>query len=200
MERVCIGLGGCSDTLTEYANCSSDVQIEVKQDESCNRDILTLIKESNGVPVTSIDLDSLKSERFNVAFIQNKVQYCEHCYDGVISGFETGIDCGGDCRACKFEGWKIPALLISGILLFITLVLLIPLSSMARSDANLVEGIRKLIKSGETALGEEDRNTAENNFRRIKWLYVQIESAAKKKLILKEMQRYHKKIKAFSEF
>ena len=95
---------------------------------------------------------------------------------------------------------KIPIILVSGLLALLVLVLLIPLSKMARSDSNLIYDIRNLIKSGEAALEEEDRKKAENNFKEMKWIYIQMENAANKKLILKEMQKYHKKIKAFSEF
>ncbi len=199
-ERECYDANYCAKNYTDSANCTSNIEIETRQEEECNRDILTLFEKDKQTPLTTIDIDSIKLSKLDVAFIQKKVEYCDICYDGLQDGFETGVDCGGTCKECKPEGIKIPAVLISSLLILMILVLLVPMFKMSRADSDLMEEIRKLIKSGETALKEKDRKKAETDFRKMKWLYIQMDKTSKKKIILKEMQNYHKKIKTFSEF
>jgi hypothetical protein len=78
-------------------------------------------------------------------------------------------------------------------------ILVVPILKISRSDDDLLEQIKALIKSGEQALAKEDRKKAANNFREMKWLYVQIESKRKKRAILKAIQKYHRKIRSFYE-
>lgn len=199
-ERTCFDSLGCTAiNLTEYRNCSSGVEIEITRGESCNRQVITLVDKATRKPITTIDLVSWQAKRLDVSFIQANVKYCPYCYDGIKDEDETGIDCGGSCRECRPE-FILPLVFIIGSLLLLSLLLLIPILKISREDKDLIEQIRALIKSGKEALEKTDRATAENNFRQIKWLYIQIESKKMKRMILKEIQNYHRKIKLFSEF
>jgi hypothetical protein len=146
-----------------------------------------------------MDISSLESNKLDVAFLQEKVKYCPECYDGLLDGDETGIDCGGSCRPCGIErGWLWN--LINGALILAALLLLIPILKMSQEERDLLDEIRALIKFGEESLGEKDRKGAENIFRKVKWLYIQMEGGSRKKIALKEIQNYYKKIKRFTEF
>ena len=89
---------------------------------------------------------------------------------------------------------------MTGMLIVLLSLLAIPILRMSRADKDLVESIRYLIKTGEESLKAGDRERAELNFKRTKWKFIQMESSGKKKMILKEIQKYHGKIKDFSEF
>ena len=28
-------------------------------------------------------------------------EFCDYCFDGVMDGDETGVDCGGSCQKCS---------------------------------------------------------------------------------------------------
>ncbi len=195
-ERTCIDYNNCADSYIEYENCTSGVEIETAKADICDEDTLTLIEKVTKTPITTINLDTWRADRLDVAFTQERVKYCPSCYDGIQDGSEEGIDCGGECRACRPE-YRLPAALIAWLLALLAALLLVPILKIARADDDIIEEIRTLIKSGLEALKRKDRKTAENNLRKIKWLYIQIESAGKKRKILKEIQAYHRKIKAF---
>ena len=117
-----------------------------------------------------------------------------------MDGKETAIDCGGgDCRACKPEG-RFPRSLLLGILIILALLLLMPISKMHHEDIDVMRNMRELAVSGEKALKAKNRKKAENNYRKMKWLYIQIEGRQHKRKMLGEMQAYHRKIKRISEF
>jgi parallel beta-helix repeat protein len=198
-HRVCADiLSSCADNYTDYENCTSNETLELKKEEICGKEMLTAVNTKTGAPVTRIDIESWKSNRLDVAFIQKEVVYCPDCYNGLRDGSETGIDCGGNCRACKPES-KLPIALLNWMLWILAAILVVPILKISRSDDDLLEQIKALIKSGEQALAKEDRKKAANNFREMKWLYVQIESKRKKRAILKAIQKYHRKIRSFYE-
>jgi hypothetical protein len=188
----------CADDYTDYENCTSNVTLEMKKEEVCGKEMLTAVNTKTGALVASIDMKSWESNRLDVAFTQKEVVYCPYCYNGIKDGSESGIDCGGECRACKPES-RLPIALFNWMLWILAAILLLPILKISRDDDELLEYIRALIKSGEEALNIKDRKKAANNFREIKWLYVQIESKRKKRVIFKEIQKYHRKISSFYE-
>jgi hypothetical protein len=197
-QRLCVDHNGCRDNMTEYKNCTSDVELEFVRGFVCDEDTLKAINKKTGLPVTLIDIEAWKSNMLDVAFIQASVQYCASCYNGIKDGNEQGIDCGGDgCRLCRPEHrlwyW------LNWILWVLAAILLIPVLKMSRDDDSLIAEIRRLIAEGTEALKSEDRKKAADNYRKIKWLYVQIESRKKKKMIFREIMGYYKKIKRFFE-
>jgi hypothetical protein len=198
-ERECFDTNNCAENMTEYENCTSGTYVDVQKENVCGKSVLTLINRASRVPVTRIDMSSWKASRLDVIFTQQKVKYCAYCYDGIMDFDETGIDCGGSCRACRPES-RFPRWLIDGILILLALLLLIPLLKLAREDDDIIAEIRAMIASGTGALRAKDRQKAENNFRKIKWLYIQLESVRKKKMIMKEILKYHRTIKEFTEF
>ena len=78
--------------------------------------------------------------------------------------------------------------------------MLIPLLKLGVREDALLETLERLIKEGEAALKVKDREKAERNFRRMKWLYVQMEGKGIKGKAFHKIKKYHKKIKGFSEF
>jgi hypothetical protein len=198
-ERLCVDTHECKENITEYMNCTSGIELEFVKEIVCKENILIALNKKTRVPIMAVNLDSWEANLLDVSYIQSNATYCPTCYDEVKDGNEQGIDCGGDCRPCEPES-RFPISLMTWLLWALAVILLILLLKRSRDDDDLIAAIRALIKNGEMALRKEDRKRAMDNFRKIKWLYVQIENKDKKKKILKEMQKYYRKIKKFYEF
>jgi hypothetical protein len=200
-ESVCSDANDCAGDYTDRSSCTSEVQIETEKEDVCNTNTLTLFEKTSKTPITSIDLKSWNANKLDIAFTQQKVEYCPDCYNGIKDGDEKGVDCGGSCRPCKSES-KLPesSTPISASLIVISLLVLIPILKFFFEDYVIVNNIHALIKSGEAALKAGNREKAESEFRKMKWKYIQIEGKGKKAVILKVINKYHGKIKKFTGF
>lgn len=198
MERVCVPAPGCGRNITERFGCKSGVEIEVKKGSVCGEAVVNLIDKNKNVPVTSISLESWYADMLDVSFIQEESQYCPHCYNGIKDSNEEETDCGGSCRACRAESW-LSVMWIIMTLAILMLLLLAPILKFSLEDRDTIANIRALISSGDEALKSGDRKYALNNFRKIKFLYIQIGSHLKKKMILKEIRKYHRELKGLGE-
>jgi hypothetical protein len=198
-ERMCMDIQECAENYSERRNCTSNVGIETRKEIVCGEEVLVGVNTNTNTPVTSLAIDAWKAQRLDVLFTQSRTYYCPHCYNGIKDKGEEGVDCGGaDCKPCKPENlylwWLAWLLWIVSVLIFI------PVVKMSRDDDKLIKAIRALIKDGEKALAERNRSRAMVNYRKIKWLYIQIANKRKKKIIIKEMHQYYRKIKEFYEF
>ena len=200
-DRTCSDKNKCAPNYIEQASCNSSLQIAIRKESVCDTNTLTLLEKTKMAPITSINLESWKTKKLDVAFVQEESIYCPDCYNGIKDGNEEEIDCGGSCRACLPES-TFPDNLswITGVLIVLSLLLIIPIFKILREDYILVSNIRELIKSGEESLKFGNREKAENNFRKIKWNYIQIGSRRIRKKILREIGVYHRGIRDFSEF
>ena len=200
-ERECTDLNNCAGIYTERSSCTSEVQIETEQEDVCDKSTLTLFEKTSKSPVTSIDIESWNANKLDVAFTQQRAEYCPTCYNGVKDDDEENVDCGKSCRSCKSES-KLPesTLPISASLIVLSLLMLIPILKFFFEDYMIIRDVHALVKSGEAALKAGNREKAESDFRKMKWKYIQIEGNAKKKVILKEIYKYHSKIKKFTGF
>jgi hypothetical protein len=88
-------------------------------------------------------------------FSVGDLNVCPSCFDGKKDGDETGVDCGGSCRACteaekESGGFLIVYVIIAGLLLAVAGFLAIPYINIAR--------IKLLIKFGQNALKRNEES------------------------------------------
>ena len=199
-EKVCRDLSACGESYSEYENCSSDVQINLVKGNICDEETLSAIDLKTGEAVTNIDVELWKANQLDVSFVQGAAIYCPSCYDGVKDGNEEQTDCGGKCRACGKES-TFPIWILMLIFLMLSLVLLLLIIKLPRDRDNIIIAkIRKLIRKGESALRNKERRKAATIYMQTRWLYVQLESEKRKKMIKKEIHRYSLKIRKFYDF
>jgi hypothetical protein len=126
--RDCIDLEGCESNFTDNQTCRGNVSVDFRRTKICNIETLEAVNSETKVPVTLINAETWKNyERFDVSFIQSADIYCPTCFNAVLDNEEEGIDCGGFCRKCRPEGFKISLLwwIIIITLLWLLLLLLL---------------------------------------------------------------------------
>ena len=77
--------------------------MEFRVDSVCGVETLVALNAENKLPVTQVNLESWEAKRLEVSFVQGSDIQCSSCFNGIIDGNETGVDCGGDCRKCMTE-------------------------------------------------------------------------------------------------
>jgi len=102
-ERVCSDRKGCALEYSEEQNCRETVDLEFRVDSVCGVETLVALNAENKLPVTQVNLESWEAKRLDVSFVQGSDIQCSSCFNGIIDGNETGVDCGGDCRKCMTE-------------------------------------------------------------------------------------------------
>ncbi|MCU0642028.1 MAG: right-handed parallel beta-helix repeat-containing protein [archaeon] len=198
-ERVCYDKNLCAENYTEYQNCTSGVELEMSKAEVCREDKLVAVNTRTNTPVTTINLESFKSNEIDVSFVQSYSVFCPHCYNGIQDAGEEGIDCGGECRLCKPES-RIPWGIIAWALWIMAALLLVPILKLLKEDDDIIAEIRKLISDGKAALKENEKKRASEDYRRIRYLFIQIQSSRKREMIKKEIMRYFERIRKFYDF
>ncbi len=146
-EQVCRDKNGCSDTEIRFQqNCTyNGPQPQCRENWLCaDWSVCSMAGTQNR---TCKDLDSCQTTRYRPPLEQECV-YKPTCSDGVQNGNETGVDCGGDCPACKtiqqpspFAAKQSFGLLLS-LLLFLFLAILLALFVLYRE--RVYEGMAEL--------------------------------------------------------
>ena len=147
--RECLDLNSCVSDYSENVECVNEFEIELVEEEICGVKTLTAVNKESKNPVTFIDLDEWSKNRLNIKFVQSK-STCLSCFNRIMDGNETGIDCGSECGECIYEQsvdlsftkWPLWILLI--ILLIITLIY-----SQINNEKEMLMKIEELVKSQE---------------------------------------------------
>jgi hypothetical protein len=102
-ERACIDENECVEGFAEQKSCEDIYKVKFVQIEQCGTPFLLALDAGSSKEVSQINLDSWRSQRLDIAFIQSNFSYCPSCYNGFRDQNEEGIDCGGDCKSCTTE-------------------------------------------------------------------------------------------------
>ena len=93
----------CLNKKYDERICYLEMDVYVVKTMWCGEDYIEIYDSSTTELVTRI----LEGEPFDPSLdilIEPKYEVvCEHCFNGVIDGDETGVDCGGSCEPCVEE-------------------------------------------------------------------------------------------------
>ncbi len=107
-SRICSDKNGCGESYTERRSCETikkvDVSLSIEKDLEMKEDILIGKDILTDNPIFEINVDALREGRLEISFVQSEDMYANHCYNSKMDGDETGIDCGGMCKACFVPG------------------------------------------------------------------------------------------------
>lgn len=138
----------CGNRHITYENCLQYTPIEVNSEEGSNeKRTYSVIDSASSDPVARI---TITDGGVGVSFLE-KGSLDSACYNGIRDDSEEGIDCGGDCNACKgygFEG--------NNLLLWAFAVLAVFLFAWKYFDLDLYVKTKSLVMKGRRALRERD--------------------------------------------
>ena len=101
--RLCIDKGGCSSTRKEEQSCSVDVDIYTKKFEKCGKEYIGIYDILDDSVLVILEEGSADNPYLNIYFDDKESVYCDYCFDGVMNGDESDVDCGGSCKECRIE-------------------------------------------------------------------------------------------------
>ncbi len=100
-SRTCVDKGNCINSEYQIKNCSIRTDIYTRRIKKCGKEYIAVYNRLNNELLAKIEESKIKeSPYFNVYFIDDS-EYCDYCFDGIKSGDEIGIDCGGGCEDCE---------------------------------------------------------------------------------------------------
>ncbi len=100
-SRYCSDKNSCVSPKEETEKCSMSIDIYAKRVTRCGENFIGIYNSLNDKLIAKIKSGSLSNPYLNINLDrQESSQYCDYCFDGVMDGDETGIDCGGGCESC----------------------------------------------------------------------------------------------------
>ena len=100
-SRICEDKNRCLTSIQKIKSCSVSVDIYTKQFRKCGVNYLQVYNLLSDELVARIDIGTKENIAMNIYFDNSGEAYCDHCFDGISSGDESGIDCGGSCLPCS---------------------------------------------------------------------------------------------------
>jgi hypothetical protein len=101
--RLCIDKEDCVSALKEEQVCSVDVDIYTKKFDRCGEEYIGVYSILDDSTLAILKEGSGDNPYLNIYFDDQESVYCDYCFDGVMNGDESDIDCGGSCRKCSVE-------------------------------------------------------------------------------------------------
>lgn len=100
-SRICEDKNKCSSATTESKECSVNIDIYTKRFVKCGKEYIGVYNSLNNELIARIDIGTEGNPSLNL-FLDNQAssEYCDYCFNGVMDGDESGIDCGGGCMGC----------------------------------------------------------------------------------------------------
>ncbi len=100
-SRICRDKNFCVDSEEEIRSCSVGVDIYVKKFIRCGAEFIGVYNKLNDNLIARVKEGTGENLYMDIYFDDREnSSYCDYCYDNVLDGDETGIDCGGDCMSC----------------------------------------------------------------------------------------------------
>jgi hypothetical protein len=123
-QRECIDSNKCLSSYTEQKTCEENFAVNYTLKEECGQKYLVMV-DSAGHESTKINIDSWRNNSLKIQFVVGGGSYCPSCYNNKQDFEETGIDCGGNCKACTVEKDNFWYLVASSWILTIFLFILV---------------------------------------------------------------------------
>ena len=105
-SRICSDLNKCIEAVNELRSCSIGIDIYTRRFVKCGTEFIGVYNRLNNELISRIDRGTEDDPHFDIYLDgESDSPYCDYCFDGVKSGDEEGVDCGGGCEACsdKYE-------------------------------------------------------------------------------------------------
>ncbi len=100
--RTCHDHNYCVNNYVETKNCSTSIDIEIKEFTKCGTQYLGVYNLINDSLIASIVKNLNDKKSLEIDFSNNlKSVYCPYCFNGILDGDEIDIDCGGSCKTCE---------------------------------------------------------------------------------------------------
>ena len=107
-SRVCRDLNKCGLDTNEVRSCSVGVDVYTKRIDKCGSSYIGVYDRLDNSLIASVEEGTENNPFLNINLdTELDSQYCPYCFDGVKSGDEEKVDCGGSCKACSEKYKKI---------------------------------------------------------------------------------------------
>ena len=100
-SRLCVDRNKCSVPQEESRECSVNVDVYTKRFIKCGKEYIGIYNRLDNDLIARVDIGTDENPHLNL-FLDDQAdsEYCDYCFNGVMDGDETGIDCGGGCMSC----------------------------------------------------------------------------------------------------
>jgi hypothetical protein len=80
-----------------------NIDVYTKTFTKCGSEFVGVYNRLNNELIARIEEGGEDKPYLNVNLDEGKGDspYCDYCFDGVLNGDESGVDCGGSCEACS---------------------------------------------------------------------------------------------------
>lgn len=100
-SRVCRDEKGCIEDREETRSCSVGVDIYTRRFIKCGSEFIGVYNRLDNELIARIEEGTKDNPYLNIRLDGQDSVYCDYCFDGVKSGDEEGVDCGGSCEECS---------------------------------------------------------------------------------------------------
>ena len=104
-SRTCVDKEGCISTKKEEQVCSVSVDIYTERFEKCGESYVGVYDVLDDSTLAVLKEGSRDNFYLDIYFDDKDGIHCDFCFDGVMNGDETGVDCGGSCKKCGIEAF-----------------------------------------------------------------------------------------------
>lgn len=99
--RICSDKNKCVDNYVQTKECSTNIDVYVQEINKCGNKYIGIYSLLDNSLLTVFDKEE-KTQSLSIDFTNTiESKYCPYCYNNVLDGDETDIDCGGSCPECK---------------------------------------------------------------------------------------------------
>jgi hypothetical protein len=94
-------LNDCGIDVFEVKSCSVGINVYTKRVDKCGSSYIGVYDRLDNELIASFEEGGKDNPFLNINLdTELDSPYCSYCSDGVKSGDEEGVDCGGSCRSC----------------------------------------------------------------------------------------------------
>lgn len=107
-SRVCRDQNQCGIDINEVRSCSIGVDVYTKRIDKCGSSYIGVYDRLDNRLIASVEEGTDDNPYLNINLdTELDSQYCPYCFDGIKSGDEEKVDCGGSCKSCSEKYKKI---------------------------------------------------------------------------------------------
>ncbi len=108
-SRYCSDKNSCVGPKEQSKSCSLGVDVYAKQFTKCGESFIGVYNKLNGKLIARVNDKHGQNPHLNIyldSIVESK--YCDYCFDGIMDGDESGVDCGKSCESCADKYKTIP--------------------------------------------------------------------------------------------
>jgi len=101
--RICTDKKKCVLPQKEVTVCSVSVDIYTDRFERCGNEYIGVYNTLDDGLLAVVEEGTTNDPYLNIYFDDQEDMECDYCFDGIMNGDESDVDCGGNCRECVEE-------------------------------------------------------------------------------------------------